>query len=103
MRKSTRTTVGRATVGAAGCLGIDPSPSGVSLSPGYMEDWDPCTECVEQNKCPRCGGPLTGKRNEPDTLYCRKCRWNSDEKFEGIPERPECDCYYAQVEESLWD
>ncbi len=78
---------------------FDPSPAGMSLSPGYMEDWEPCTECVEKGKCPRCGSPLFEKRNKPDTLHCRKCKWNTNEKFEGIPERPECECYFSQVEE----
>jgi hypothetical protein len=32
----------------------DPSPAGVSLSPGSIEETEPC-ECVELGACPRCG------------------------------------------------
>jgi hypothetical protein len=39
----------------------DPSPAGVSLSPGWMEDFDPCTCQTDgdwwEAKCPRCGVP----------------------------------------------
>jgi hypothetical protein len=61
----------------------DPSPAGVSLSPGYMQDFDTCSDCVEQGKCPRCGKliyPLdqVDKFNEwlDNQTECPHCKWH---------------------------
>ena len=42
----------------------DPSPAGVSLSPGSMTEDVACPECAEKNLCSLCGKKLTngGKR-----------------------------------------
>lgn len=39
---------------------FDPSPAGVSLSPGVMYDSDPCPKCLEESRCPRCAKNLLG-------------------------------------------
>lgn len=53
----------------------DPSPSGVGLSPGYMTEYDPCPDCTEQNRCPRCGADGLTTDEHPDAqaippAYC---------------------------------
>lgn len=75
----------------------DPSPAGVSLSPGYMVDIEPCTECVEQGKCPRCGAsdlPWDEEAVWDAQDACPHCGWawgkNSDDY---APQQPECSCW----------
>jgi hypothetical protein len=48
----------------------DPSPAGVSLSPGSMTDFEPCEKCGASDLCPRCGVPL------PTPGERAKRRWN---------------------------
>lgn len=36
----------------------DPSPAGVALSPGSIQEYDPCPECLENRLCPRCGSSV---------------------------------------------
>ena len=75
----------------------DPSPRGVSLSPGYMEDFSECTECIEKGKCPWCGGKLDEKALENGDLICAsKCGWVNDTETLGLPEEPECWCDYRR-------
>lgn len=66
----------------------DPSPAGVSLSAGSMEDFDPCEVCASQGICPRCGKPgLTNEaRGDAETGAgpCMFCGW--DYAIGGIPE-----------------
>lgn len=65
----------------------DPSPPGVSLGSGYMEDIDPCDMCTINSICPRCGGrSLSGDGNGP----CEICNWNYDDCK---PPMYECLCY----------
>lgn len=56
----------------------DPSPAGVSLAGGYMVDAEPCPECVEQGKCPKCGHQheITDPVNPPfsdEDFACESC------------------------------
>lgn len=67
----------------------DPSPSGVGLSSGYMTDFDPCPDCLEQGLCPMCKDVLMESNGVGD-LFCERCQ-KSD--FEGIPQSPECWCW----------
>lgn len=78
----------------------DPSPRGVSLSPGYMEDWEPCPDCVENGVCPRCRTEL---KEYSDQWRCSRCEWTDNphtvvghELASGMPEQPECWCDYRK-------
>jgi len=65
----------------------DLSSAGVSLSPGYMEDIEPCLHCEGQETkpvCALCGAELAG----PDG-YERVCGCANDP----YPEEPECFCH----------
>ena len=59
----------------------DPSPSGVSLSPGTMMFSDPCPECYEKDICPRCGRQLPEESaiDDENEEYdvCYGCGWDS--------------------------
>lgn len=76
----------------------DPSPAGVGLSAGTMDFDDPCPECVEEGKCPLCGGQ-TEFSDPDDRDICPTCGWKylmtSDEirKAPQAPEQPDCDCF----------
>lgn len=52
----------------SGCIlyDDDPSPAGISLSPGTYSYADPCP-CVEAGKCPDCGSPLIGSLDDLNT------------------------------------
>lgn len=90
----------------------DPSPAGVSLSPGYMVDWDPCPHCTEKGICPRCGAdlPLVTYEDFDGTLVvddetdpnkpCLRCGWNPD-KPDICPPLMECECWYEE-EKKYW-
>lgn len=61
----------------------DPSPSGVSLAPGHMTEYEACKYCYENNKCPRCGYELEqsmiGDVADNFEYICRECGWYDDE------------------------
>lgn len=67
----------------------DPSPPGVSLSPGYLTDREPCPDCQEEGLCPRCKAPITGRE-----LYCEECDWHWHDS--GMPMAPECSCWHTR-------
>lgn len=59
----------------------DPSPAGVSLAPGSMQDFDPCEEpgCVSEGFCARCGQPTLSEIPgvfEEGQGPCKDCGWN---------------------------
>jgi len=68
----------------------DPSPAGVALSPGTMDFEEPCSGCVENGICPRCGKevwPVDIDWPQP----CGNCGW--EEKItEGVIDEPQCIC-----------
>jgi len=77
----------------------DPSPAGVSLSAGQMLvrrqsrrlDFEPCPDCIETCKCPRCGLIVPEETWLDDVSRpCPFCGWETE--MEGIPEEPECRC-----------
>ena len=72
----------------------DPSPAGVALSPGTMTDADPCPDCIEKGKCPRCGKVVFSIEDWDDgePVICPECGWN-EEKPDIAPEQPECWCW----------
>ena len=71
---------------------FDPSPAGVSLSPGTLEDVEPCGQCTEQGICARCGE--AGLNPETGEGPCSHCGWNYDDC---LPHMPECFCWAADV------
>lgn len=64
----------------------DPSPAGVSLSPGSMYDFDPCPDCEGNEALPLCAlcGQICAEGG------ARLCACPSDT---GIPSAPECFCW----------
>jgi len=84
----------------------DPSPAGVSLSPGHMTEFDPCPECMEEGICPRCGEKVWDWNEVAEDAQgpCSNCGWTEGED-EGLPEAPECwcECGKSELEESLFD
>jgi hypothetical protein len=76
------------TCGGAGytCYEYDPSPPGVSLSPGTMTDCDPCPDCEEQGKCGVCKAELG-----PDEDECERVCGCSHDII--APPEPECFCW----------
>lgn len=80
----------------------DPSPSGIALSPGYMEEFDLCPHCLEQSICPRCGNSnifMDEDNNYKNT--CGSCGFVEGES-EGRPIEPECWCCFG-MPESIFD
>lgn len=73
----------------------DPSPKGVSLSSGWLEDAEPCPDCVEKGVCARCGKDGLGLESEGPCLYCN---WDYDN---GLPTEPECWCW-AVADTERW-
>ena len=61
----------------------DPSPSGVSLGAGWFMDVDPCPDCLDQDKCPRCGSKMA------DEDSCSACDWTTDDMEPVLPPEPE--------------
>lgn len=77
----------------------DPSPSGVSLSPGYMQDFDLCHKCLEQQICPSCGEYISIDDNcSYDVYVCEYCGWNDadDFEFERVKVFPYVEEYYGE-------
>lgn len=81
----------------------DPSPAGISLSPGRMYDWEKCSECVCKCICPRCGtGSLVDygtdhDEDSTDDIRCSDCGWPW--KTKGAPE-PYDGCACWELDES---
>lgn len=73
---------------------FDPSPAGVSLASGTMEDFDPCSECAEgKGVCPRCGEKMHEDWWQDDEP-CPRCGWNwCHDEGDALPELPECWCW----------
>ncbi len=72
----------------------DPSPAGVSLSAGFLQDFDPCAECSDKGRCGRCGGPVT------DDGPCPACGWNCDD---GMPQLQDGPCACVEEEMARYD
>ncbi|WP_422928596.1 hypothetical protein [Singulisphaera sp. PoT] len=74
----------------------DPSPAGVSLSPGHFYDFEPCEACAGSGICPRCGtAGLTSEERGDDSTGdgpCSACGWNGSRDMP--PADPECWCEY---------
>lgn len=76
----------------------DPSPAGVALSSGWLEDFDSCAVCVDKGNCPRCGAE-DAFDPESESVQCRVCGWQ-----EGHGQPPvfdDCGCWCAEEEKLL--
>ena len=84
---------------------FDPSPAGVSLSPGSFYGFDPCESCVSWGRCPRCGHGDVGvgipEKSDPEPLEtCPECGWTQTP--ECMPPQPaECTCFGVNEEGDL--
>lgn len=59
-------------------LKFDPSPAGVSLSAGYLEEFETCDECQcgDEVRCPRCGKVIEDwEQFQSDEAPCPHCGW----------------------------
>ncbi len=70
---------------------FDPSPAGVALSPGVMEDFDVCPQCVECGCCPRCGEQIFPSQTA-EVEQCPFCDFDFEHP-EGCPPANECYCW----------
>lgn len=75
---------------------FDPSPPGVSLSPGSMVEFDPCQECAGKGICPRCRSGV-GQDLFKQKASCPHCGFVESET-EGLPDGPECECWELWIE-----
>lgn len=70
----------------------DPSPDGVSLGSGSIQDFDSCPECVENGKCPQCSTALYYGPEDPHDefseshAFCALCEWSDQKPSEGLSE-----------------
>lgn len=87
---------------------FDPSPAGVGLSAGWMEDGGPCASCTlcdadhPNPLCPRCMSPWSVIYDDNDDpicllaaqeLPCPRCGWNWGKNLDDtLPVEPECFC-----------
>ena len=95
----------------------DPSPGGISLGAGWMEDMNPCPDCIEQGLCPRCGKEFD---QDSEEATCPHCGWDQEKAIRdhryvsltpenitdqclasfgmhAIPAEPECFCFEQMV------
>ncbi len=84
----------------------DPSPAGVSLGSGFLQDAEPCVICTEQGLCPRCRKQVWDPEDIPETP-CPHCGWNwGKQEGDVMPPKHECSCYeaemYAAYEREIW-
>jgi hypothetical protein len=85
------------------CLGwgghtwsYDPSPAGVSLGSGFLIDGEPCAACEGSEDLPTCA--LCGQICQEDGTRLCTCPPNA-----GLPEGPECLCWYGDDNDSKED
>lgn len=90
----------------------DPSPAGVSLSPGYILEFDTCPSCLEEGVCPRCGETsslIELDVEDGDDIHCPECGWRSDcnchdmSEMWGLPCPPVCMCELEQELKELYE
>lgn len=75
----------------------DPSPAGVCLSSGSMEDWDSCPACTDNGICSRCGAESPIDEDAVEAPACAKC---GADGTDGMPPPYEdCGCWYEQEKE----
>lgn len=76
---------------------FDPSPAGVSLSSGSMQDYDPCPDCIDKAICPRCGHV----HNLDHDFYCGDAPCDVcgfvEGKTDGMLSPHECYCWEMEI------
>jgi len=75
----------------------DPSPAGVSLSPGTMTDVSICPDCAEKGICSRCGKQAWDPEKDDCSPPCPHCGWDGKDC---LPAAPECLCDFMTPEEA---
>jgi hypothetical protein len=78
-----------------GWSAYDPSPSGVSLAPGSVVDFDPCSTRSDASRCARCFHQHGEEWLDGD-LPCAACGWSTTTP-QGMPPEAECVCWPATV------
>lgn len=82
----------------------DPSPAGIGLGAGSMQDFDPCDTCLGTGTCPQCGELSADMVDEGyyDRFICSSCGWDDGDNMDGMPDYavfpPECDCWEDDLE-----
>ena len=73
------------------CRGWGYIPAGYEYGAPIL---DPCDECVDQGRCPRCNYQIYESPCDDweDGTVCPKCGWH-DGVTEGIVDEPECWCW----------
>lgn len=63
-----------------------------------MPSTEPCPECMEQGKCPRCG--FTGMSEDWETpTPCAQCGWQwGDKPGDRCPPEWDCDCWEFELD-----
>lgn len=89
----------------------DPSPAGVSLSAGTMEEFEPCPDCADKFRCPRCGersffetiDDVEVGIDDFNDAKCHNCGWTIEDG--GLIEEPECICGvdYTFLSKTIFD
>jgi len=74
----------------------DPSPAGVSLGSGYLTDFDPCSHCIEEGRCPRCAAQDS---MDEENTRCEVCGWKCEDATCIAPQPYECDCWELSEDE----
>ena len=84
----------------------DPSPAGISLGSGFMNEFIPCEHCYDLGTCPRCGTARAFQWEDIDDLCtnlpaCPVCGWSESymdangevQHDPGKPNEFECSCW----------
>jgi len=79
----------------------DPSPAGIALSPGTMEEWETCPLCTAHGLCPRCGENIWFGLHDELMEVCEECSFSFVEETPGFPSLSECSCWEAARAEVL--
>lgn len=77
------------TCGASGkvCWEDDPSVDDISLSRGFIMFVEPCSECHENSRCPRCGdeGTVIEHPTQDGHFMCTQCYWDDIHAYKWQP------------------
>ena len=79
------------------CMGWGALYSGIEYGKPVV---DPCPDCSDKGRCPRCGHQIYSEPSDwDDDTTCPECGWREG-ATEGIPEAPECLCWLKK--EDVW-
>jgi hypothetical protein len=77
------------------CGGWGTIGSGIEDRDTGIVDISPCTDCTENNLCPRCGEHSL-HFTEKGQPYCLNCMWTEEDGGESEP--PDCDCWLDDLD-----